>query len=223
MLRRLGLLAAAAFALLPQFAAAVPYTGELAQDLHFFETASGFVNPAVLVGFNPQPEPPGDRSRVDLGNPIQPTITLEGAGLFTIVFGMHSPGGGGGAGRPYSFLLPDGDPVVRGDHAFYQFHAFGDGSVFQISFDIGGFTGGWAGFNPQPEPPGDFGQSFVAFGFIGDPSLAVTIEEGTIDNGAFVRDSFLTFREVPEPAGALPLIAFGLFALGCLRGRTEAS
>jgi hypothetical protein len=179
----------------------------LPHNLDLFSTTGGFVNPEVLVGFNPQPDPPGDNASPDLTNPLDPSITQPGTGTFTILFGMKGP-----TGDPFSFNAtgaPNSDGV-------YQFFVTGDGSVFKVSFDIGGFNGSWVGFNPQPDPPG-FGGSFVGFAFQGDASLQWNVQEGSLDtNGDFVSQGPLGFALVPEPA-AVSILGLGLAGIGLAR------
>jgi hypothetical protein len=160
----------------------------LPHNLDFLATSGpGPVDPALLVGFNPQPDPPGDNAAIDLRNPSDPSIDQPGSGVFTILFGMHGHGPGG---DPYSFTVPTGGPLISGRLATFKLLAQGDGSVFQASFDISGYTGGWVDFNPQPDPPG-FGGSFVGFSFISsplalDPIYSWTLQEGHLDpNGLF--------------------------------------
>lgn len=196
---------------------AVSLSGPLPGDLHYFSTyGTGLVNPAVLVGFNPQPDPPGTPpTTVDLVNPLAPSITQPGAGEFTILFGMH----GASAGDPYSLVSPAGAPNSDGITSFFM---TGDGSVFKVSFDISGYQGGWVGFNPQPDPPGDWADGTVGYAFQGDPMVTWTVDIGSFDaNGAFVGQGLLGFSEVPEPFTAALLLA-ALPGLAATRRRRAA-
>lgn len=212
-LRRLAPAAVLALAWIGQASASTIPTPTLPHNLEFFATSGpGPVNPGVLVGFNPQPDPPGDVARADLTNPIDPSITQPGVGPFTILFGLGVPGG-----SPFSFIVPPGGPSRDG---LFSFLATGDGSVFRAGFDISGFAGGWVGFNPQPDPPGDFAGSFVGFEFTGDPTLHWTLEQGLLDGDVFIPFGFKSFAVVPEPA-TLALFGTGLAALIGVRRRRE--
>jgi PEP-CTERM motif len=194
--------------------------------LDYFSTSGpGPVNPGVLVGFNPQPDPPGDvggRTMADLTNPGDPSFVQPGSGVFTILFGLTGPGG-----SPFSFILPGSGPMKLGNTGLYSFLATDGSSAFQVSFDISGFTGGWNGFNPQPDPPGDFANSFEGFSFFSapvevDPKLGVTLVEGTLDNGNFIPDAGAkSFALVPEPA-SLAVLGFSFAGLVAVRRRRAA-
>jgi hypothetical protein len=122
------------------------------------QTSGGFVNPLVLVGFNPQPEPPAYLgSELDFGNPSgsssEPTVTANGVfasdQLFQILFAMDSPG--------ISFFNAAGTPDDFGHFEFSALDAAGS-ILFNIMLDLttssnGVPNGEWVGFNPQPEPP----------------------------------------------------------------------
>jgi hypothetical protein len=189
-------------AALPAVADTIP-TYPLPTDLHVLATfGPAPVNPGVIVGFNPQPDPPGFVDLVDLANPLNPTITFSVGGptTTTILFGMF----GHGPGDPYSPAA--GLFTLNADHvATYVFDETGDGSVFQVTFDIFGVLGGWSSFNPQPDPPGDFG-----FSFTGDATLGVQIDY-VEPSGALAPLSL-----IPEPAGP-GLLLIGAAALVGLR------
>ncbi len=216
-LRRLGLLVVCC-TLVFSLAGVASTTPTLPTNLHVFDTAgpSGFINPGVLVGFNPQPDPPGDNAAVDLVNPYAPTFDLPsslfllGDGSVTILFGIHGPGG-----DPVSFSLPGSDPMPNSDHrGTYQFDAFVGTQGFQVTLDLSGFAGGWQGFNPQPDPPG-FGGQFVGFSFIGDPAMTVHLD--ALDANGNVVGPY-AFTQAPEPASML-LVISGVVGLALRRKR----
>jgi|GEM_PF-6172457 len=188
----------------------------LPSDLDLFATtgSGGPINPGVLVGFNPQPDPPGSPvPLLDLTDPTHPSLSLTGVGTYSILFGFNDA-----SGTPYQFTLPTAPLQGNADgHASYSFLATaGDGSVFQMSFDLSGINGAAVGFNPQPDPPG-FGGSIVGFSFQGDPMMSWTLDSGTLDgNGNFSPSGVLSFDQVPEPA-TMMLFGSGLLALGMVR------
>jgi hypothetical protein len=191
-----------------------PIIGPLPYNLQYFTTSGpGPIDPGVLVGFNPQPDPPGDVARPDLSNPLFPSITQPGVGTFSILFGLVGPGG-----TPFSFTVPSGGPNADG---IFSFLAAADGSVFRAGFTISGFDGSWVGFNPQPDPPGDYGDSFVGFAFTGDATLHWTLQEGTLNDGAFTPNGYMSFALVPEPA-TLAVFGLGLAGLVAVRRRCAA-
>lgn len=128
-------------------------------------TDGGWINPAVLVGFNPQPEPPGD-FQLDKYTAVT-TVPYEEREDFGVVIGVAEEKQGVEA------LWLDGkEPVlVYGKGAeerwlppgpcFDLRAAFGDGTEMIVHVAITS-ADGWidpgslVGFNPQPEPPGDF-------------------------------------------------------------------
>jgi hypothetical protein len=188
----------------------------LPSHLNFFTTSGsgGPINPGMLVGFNPQPDPPGDGALLDLADRRHPSLTLTGSGAFTILFGFADP-----SGVAWQIIPPDPVRGVDG-HASSRFLATaGDGSVFRLSFDISGIDGSIFGFNPQPDPPGDYADSFIGFAFVGDPMMSWTLESGDLGaNGVFTPNATLAFDEVPEPM-SLALLATGMAGLVAVRRR----
>jgi hypothetical protein len=170
--------------------------------LHYLATTgAGPINPEVIVGFNPQPDPPGFSDVVDLANRMDPSIGFSTGTpvTTTIVFGMHGPG----SSDPYS--ASPGLFTSNSDGTRYVFDETGDGSVFQVTFDISGYTGGFNSFNPQPDPPGD-----VGFVFTGDPMMHFHIDLQLPGAGL----APLSF--IPEPA-SLGLLMMGVGGLMGLR------
>ena len=159
----------------------------------------GVVNPGVLVGFNPQPEPPGKGLTVlDLTNPFAPQLDNPATDPgFSFLFALT---GLGDAMIPLP-VAPNTDGRTRfrqeiGGHLLDVSLVFGPGPVDPSS---------WVAFNPQPDPPGDvWGASFL---FLGreDPFAGFTV---SIDGTPL---SFTLADGVPEPAGwALMIAGFGL-------------
>ena len=71
------------------------------------QTNSGFVNPAVLVGFNPQPEPPG--GVLNLHNASAPVFSWANeTDHYGVIFGFD-------LGGPVTFTGPDPVPL----HTFH--------------------------------------------------------------------------------------------------------
>jgi hypothetical protein len=175
-------------------------------------TFGGPVNPGILVGFNPQPDPPGVNGDLvpavtptflNLRDPFRPTLENAGEqGAWSLHFWIQDFGDGS--------VTP---PPAPNSDGFVSFrHVLGD-HVFDITFDVGPGPvdpASWVGFNPQPDPPGKgFG---VAFDFVGraDPFFAFSID---------VDGKPLSFSATPEPAGwAVMLAGFGL-AGAALRAR----
>ena len=172
------------------------------------KTQGGPINPGVLVGFNPQPDPPGDVgfALIDLSDPFHPAV--------------HAPMIEG-SGYRFQFFHTLGDRSVAlldapNDRGFTGFRDFFEGHVIDVIFDFGSGKVdplSWVGFNPQPDPPGKgFAQDFKflvpavhpsgAFG-AGDPNAVVSFSL-SVDGQA------LSFSATPEPAGwAMMILGFG--------------
>jgi hypothetical protein len=131
-----------------------------------FRTEAGYMNPGVLVGFNPQPDPPGiqfdgkyavssvkfDRELdvgvvIGVGDPVYDVATIEVVderGGATLVWGK---------GAEDKFFPPGPCFDLR--------VTFEKGAEMTLHIDIDTSEGGYVdpgslvGFNPQPEPPGD--------------------------------------------------------------------
>ncbi len=168
------------------------------------------LNPGVLVGFNPQPEPPGALSFLNLPDPTTAVITINAdpGAQFTLYFGAYS----GVDPSPFQFDA-GGDPDALGDFSFMALSNAGD-----LNFEItllsssGGVPtpGTWQGFNPQPEPPvaALFGGAGQGQGFMFEMT---SLSEVTLTLRVYEFDSgeYLSFEQVANPVpvpGALLLL-----------------
>ena len=168
-----------------------------------FATHGGVVNPGVLVGFNPQPDPPGTPpTMVDLTNAARPLFSNSTGGAYSLEFSIT----GLGAGQIPLPAAPNADGITGfettlGGHIFDVGLHFGPGPVD---------PGSWVGFNPQPDPPGDFGAA--DFQFKGDPWMSLSLRE----DGAP-----LTLSLVPEPA-TWAMLMLGVAMIGFAARRRRA-
>src|SRR5271165_6172407 len=130
---------------------------DLITGFHVF-TAGGLLNPGVLVGFNPQPDPPGTPlPYLDLSIRTDPRITSECDGSVDVVcdgsfrFELALTGLSAYDG----LLLPAVQQPNADGLTTLEFTA--DGSVFVMTMVFSGPGGvkSWESFNPQPDPPGD--------------------------------------------------------------------
>jgi len=170
-------------------------------------TADGLLLPAVLVAFNPQPDPPGaQKTFLSLTNPTAPVFsnTMTGGYAFEMSFLNLLPNGCNPTGIP----APDSD----GRTGFSCAGTLGteaDVTVdVALTFSDPGGISDWASFNPQPDPPGDAAGYTLTF----DPSVTMAI---TV-NG--VPADF----NVPEP-GTLSLFSTALIGLAAWRRRRRHS
>ena len=171
-------------------------------------TSGGVVNPEILVGFNPQPDPPGapDPS-LDLSDPYRAVVTEASGTTFNFVLSfLGLPGG----------LLPAVDePTWNSDLNQWtiNFDLDGGGNAFHVDlyFSGPGSSITWDAFNPQPDPPGAF--TAYTIGFTGDASVGVQIQEN---------DAILTFTAVPEPS-TWAMMGLGFAALGAFSLRAHRS
>jgi len=179
------------------------------------------LSPGVIVGFNPQPDPPGTPDpTLDLGNPALPAIQTPtvGGNAFRFLFALESPFVVGDV-APLSFVLatpPDPDHIAfevrRGDALL-----FGVDAVASITGGGHLDPGSIVGFNPQPDPPGfqGFGVDF-AFGALtvnGLRSVGVATLSFEMHDAA---GDLYSFQSVPEPA-TLASVALGVALLARLR------
>lgn len=186
-------------------------------DAFNLRTTGGLTNPGVLVGFNPQPEPPL-ATILGLSNPLAPTFTTDEVSApttFQVLFALSTPSS--------IFFEQLSAPDANG---------FGISAVevatkvvlFNILFSFttssGGFLdpGSVVGFNPQPEPP--------LSGFV--EGIGFDLELTSLSTATMtlqIQDAdgnTLNFSEapaaIPLPA-ALPLFLTGLAGLGIMRRR----
>jgi len=174
----------------------------------------GPINPGVLVGFNPQPDPPGDGddgALIALLNPADPMLispSLGGSFSFRLAFQVD----GDGSVIP----LPD----APNSDGFTGFRFALDGHDVSVTLRFGPDQvdrTSWASFNPQPDPPGDVLAGQFNFNTQADPFMAFSV---SIDGDPLTFS--LAGGGVPEPASwALMLVGFG--GLGAaLRARRRA-
>lgn len=185
-------------------------------DSFLLQTSGGLVNPAVLVGFNPQPEPPAYTSETQLsivGGAAQLVVTdvsnpMVGLQNFQFLFGVAA-----NAGPLRSFVVPS-DPIndFRLDFSINT----GGGPVdFSAIVDVQSSSGGRiapgseVAFNPQPEPPALGLGGFETYGLdFGLTSLSdVTLTLHILDAAGAQVD----LRAIPEPAA----IVLCSLAVGC--------
>ena len=202
-------------------AMAVDWGGGLA-----FHGAGSLTNPGLIVGFNPQPEPPAGFTELDLSDPttIRIAIGADPGAHFLLYLGFYS----GEEGSPYAFDA-GGDPNESGEFGFMAFSAAGElGAELQLVSSSGGVPapGTWQGFNPQPEPP--------AFGLLGDgqalgfefdmtslSDVTLTIRLLEQANGEYINFTQVA-NPVPLPAG-LFLMPTALLAMHRLRRKSPAA
>jgi hypothetical protein len=166
----------------------------------------GVVNPGVLVGFNPQPDPPGD-TRVGLPHSTLQITDGTSNTIFNPVadrpFILHFSVLGLGDSHLDLPPAPNSDGRtgfrhVAGDHVFDINFAFGPGPVAD---------GSWVAFNPQPDPPGNWFSAGLEF--VGDPWVTFTVAE----DGQLLSFDLAPAAGAPEP-GTWALVLGGLFAMG---------
>ena len=167
-----------------------------------FNVLGGTFNPGLIVGFNPQPDPPG-----------MPTLDLIGGHEIRI----SQPDVGPGMANMFDFVLsfpglpgellpavdkPDSDGVT-GVTFEYRSDMFTAVIGFSGPGEAGSWT--WGAFNPQPDPPGDWGAYQIQFAG-GDPSVTLNLYEN---------DNPLSVAAAPELATWLMML-LGFVGLGFL-------
>jgi hypothetical protein len=216
---RLAAAAATCAALLCAGAAGAAAPGFHASNYTFPDGSAGFrlhssggpVNPEVIVGFNPQPEPPGigafdgaalggapgaDRTLIALLNPADPLLfNPSTGGSFNFLIGLLFPGDGS--------VIPLPDTPDEGGKTGFSGKFDGHDVNVTLGFGPGPVDpGSWVGFNPQPDPPGDVLAGQFNFAGREDPWMTFSMS---------VDDKPLSFSlGVPEPqTWALMIMGFG--------------
>jgi hypothetical protein len=171
---------------------------------------NNILNPEVLVGFNPQPDPPGTPPTfLSLTDPTAPVFTNLSPGVtygFVISFINFTPP------DPCDMTLPM--PGADGKTGFSCSGLTGDVTNSldaALTFTGPGGVVDWVAFNPQPDPPGDVAAYDVTFK--GDASVTVSIS---------VDGTPLDFDLVPEP-GTLSLFSTALIGLAAWRRRRRST
>lgn len=181
-----------------------------------FQGAGSLLNPGLIVGFNPQPEPPAAFTRLNLDDPTAPQIIINAdpGAHFNLFLGFYS----GAAAAPFIFDA-GGDPNESGEFSFMAFSAAGDiGVELTVQSSSAGVPapGSWQGFNPQPEPPA-FGLlgAGQALGFefdmtsLSDVTLTLRVFEETVGE-------YVSFSQVANPVPLPAAIWVFASALGLL-------
>jgi hypothetical protein len=192
--------------------------------LFALQASNGPVNPGVEVGFNPQPDPPGEPlTLLDLLDSTRPVLTVPASGerSFRFLFAL----GTSGDVSPFELVLeppPDPDRLRieardRNGKTLLTIDAF-------VAFSDGGHLdpASIVGFDPQPDPPGAADSIGIDFSFFAPavgagrgvgPFATLSFEMHDAAGGVF------SFKQVPEPA-TLMSVAMGLALLAGRRSRS---
>jgi hypothetical protein len=182
--------------------------GDGAKGFKLTTSSDGPINPGVVVGFNPQPDPPGkgdDGALIALLNRQFPVVFSPAlGGSFSFLIGLLMPGDG--SVMPLQLPAPPNADGTTGRYTI-EGHSVLIGLLFSGPSSID--PGSWVGFNPQPEPPGDVLGGAFSFTLPGDPYMGFQI---SIDGHAL---SFALAGGVPEP-GSWGLMMVGFGGLGAM-------
>ncbi|MBL8699878.1 MAG: PEP-CTERM sorting domain-containing protein [Alphaproteobacteria bacterium] len=180
--------------------------------------SGGLIDPVLLVGFDPQPDPPGARSDLGLLLPAAPTLALRdvsdppgGRQFFDVFFGLLLPATPGLLLPYLPFdLVPD--PIAPAPTGTVHLRAVdrAGATLVDIFVDFASSSGGVldgasaVAFDPQPEPPGDFplGKAFgleFAMTSLSDVTLTLRMSDAA--------GTAISFAPVPEPGGLALLFA----------------
>jgi hypothetical protein len=177
---------------------------------YLFDTWGGTVNPGLIVGFNPQPDPPigGPSPTLSIFDQTQIQIVQTGYGQFGFVIAFP-----GLTGLLLPAVKPNSDGKTSLSFTDDNGNVFNVGLAFAGPGDAGSWT--WGAFNPQPDPPGVWAAYQITFAGGPDPSVSLTLQE----NG-----KYLSLGAAPEPSTwAMMLIGFaGLGLAGRRASRKRA-
>ena len=179
-------------------------------------SGGGLENPALLVGFNPQPEPPAWLTNLDLSDPTRAVMTIPGQTnpqTFDFFIAAQKVQNALPGGAPtYGLDLPSLPADRYGSYSFILKGGVGGDVTVMLGFatSSGGLVdpGSDVAFNPQPEPPEPYADAALMglqFEFTALSDAIVTLQLFDAAGTA------LTLAQVPAPA---PLALFGLGVAG---------